>query len=150
MHDEINAPLYDDWVEPKNLDAPPPREGMVQRWIRYAHQGGDDLVNFQTQMRRGWAPRPVSSIPKQYLNFPTVKHDTMGEVVAVGGLVLCEMPEQQALRIRRANRQRAQTLNLAVSDETDRASRIGESRGYARIQRKERITQTKRPPVMAD
>lgn len=143
--------LHDDWTEPKNLDAPPPREGFAQRWVRYATHDGEDLINVQTMMRKGWRPRAVESIPQAFKTFPTTSHASMGDVFAVGGMVLCEMPEQLAMRIRRATRQRTQSLNLAVTDETDRASRIGEARGYARIQRKERVSATgRRPALQAD
>lgn len=142
---DLNGPLHDEWVEPKNLDAPPARPGMVQRWVRYHDRDGDDVVNMQYMMRKGWKPRPIETIPQEFRDYPVIKHANM-DVIAVAGCILCEMPEAQALRIRAAVRQRTRNMDLAVNDETDRASRIGVARGHARIVRNEKISTSRRAP----
>jgi hypothetical protein len=107
--------------------------------------------NFQTQQKKGWRPRKLETVPENFRNFPVLQHSVLGECIAVAGMVLCEMPIAQYQRLQRAKRQRNQTMSLAVADETDRASRYGEQRGYARIKRREKVSVSRRSPtVQAD
>jgi hypothetical protein len=144
--------LHGDVRDPKNLDAPEPRPGFVQRWIRYANADSDDIQNYQLSMRKGWRPRPIESIPQSFKDYPTVDHSSPSGTFAVAGLVLCEMPEQLAARRRRAVKQRTAALNLSVADQTEGASNSGRARGYGGIQRKENIRVTGRrvPAYQAD
>ncbi len=80
------------WQRPSSLDAPPPREGMVQRWIRMTIRGVDDPRNMSRKMREGWNPRPASSIPDTFKHMNS-RQAAQDGVFAVDDLVLCEMPE---------------------------------------------------------
>ena len=42
---DIHAEEAKPWVRPTSLDAPPPRPGFVQRWIRVGMNGKDDPTN---------------------------------------------------------------------------------------------------------
>ena len=47
------------WKPPSLLDAPTPRNGMVQRWVATSIQGRDTPDNVYKRMRAGWNPRPA-------------------------------------------------------------------------------------------
>ena len=50
------------WKPPSLLDAPPPRSGMVQRWVATSIQGRETPDNVYKRMRAGWNPRPSDSV----------------------------------------------------------------------------------------
>lgn len=90
-HDQDRETEVVEWQDPSNLEAPPARPGMVQRWVRASFRTGDDPGNLMRARREGWRPRLVSSVDKSYAP-ATITHKTLGEVIAVEGLILCEMP----------------------------------------------------------
>lgn len=79
----------EEWQPANSLEAPPPRQGMEQRWIRF--QNGDKLDprNWSRKTREGWAPRKVDTVPEGFAP-PTMKHGSSGEVIGVEDLILCE------------------------------------------------------------
>lgn len=81
------------WERGSALDAPPPREGMVQRWIRRSVRGEDDPMNLNRQYRKGWRPRPADTIPEEWKMF-CVKTDSGEGVFAVSDMVLCEIEQE--------------------------------------------------------
>jgi hypothetical protein len=81
------------WMRPSSLEAPPPRPGMVQRWIRVTLRGEDDPRNLNRKTREGWVPRSVSSIPDEWKSMSSSPQGAQDGVFAVDDLVLCEMPE---------------------------------------------------------
>jgi hypothetical protein len=81
------------WVRPSSLDAPPPRPGMVQRWIRTIVRGADDPRNVNQKMREGWRPREISTIPETYL-LNASKADAKAGHFVMDDLLLCEMPQE--------------------------------------------------------
>lgn len=111
---EVRSPVHaesNELSEPSNLDAPEPRAGYVQRWIRIDLRGdGRDAMNYSRAMREGWRPRPLTDIPETF--HPPVKaNGAFTESLVVHDLVLCERPkarDKQAEARRRA-RTRAQT-----------------------------------------
>lgn len=153
--DVVHAPVHPDadggWQEPKNLDAPPPRPGYVQRWIRLDDRGGKDGLNFNNKMREGWRPRALETVPEKYRDFPTLKHSSLGDVIYVGGLVLCEMSVQQAKSRNGQVRHRINRQNRAVETDADETSRVGVRRGMAPIVREEELSESGgRRPVIQD
>ena len=42
------------WSPPSSLDAPPPPEGFVHRWIRESVMGFDDKKNISARLREGF------------------------------------------------------------------------------------------------
>lgn len=91
---ETNAIKY---VNPTNLDAPSPRAGFVQRWIRDGSLDPKDQPHWFKKMREGWRPRAADSIPEsQRAVYPSMKAVDGREVIRVAGLVLCEMPKDVA------------------------------------------------------
>ena len=74
-----------------SLDAPPPQQGMEQRWIRVMLGDKNDVRNWAKQSRYGWTPRKLDTVPSDF-NPPTQQMDALGSVIMVGDLVLCERP----------------------------------------------------------
>lgn len=91
VHEVENTP----WVRPTSLEAPPPRKGFRQRWVRVGSMGQDDPTNTARKFREGWRPRPSDSLPKGY-HAPTISHGKWAGCIGVEGMVLCEMPEKLA------------------------------------------------------
>ena len=78
------------WKPPSLLDAPEPRQGMVQRWIATSIQGKDTPDNVYKRMRAGWNPRPSDTVKDK--RFPTINHGEWTGCIGVEGMLLCEMP----------------------------------------------------------
>ncbi len=93
VHDDL-FPL--NWAPPAELDAPPPRAGMVQRWVRLSLKGQADANNVKAQERQGWRPRTLESVPEgDRRNYPTMKDPrSTGTFLVNKDLVLCEMPKR--------------------------------------------------------
>jgi hypothetical protein len=104
------------WVDPANLDAPPPREGMVQRWIRFESGGRTDAMNASRRVREGWKPRPANTVPRDY-HPPTIQHGRLAGAIGVDGLVLCEMPFEQNERRKEVMRSRIDTQTKAIDEQ---------------------------------
>lgn len=84
----------DEWRPANTLDAPPPRPGMIQRWIRYQSPGPEgnlDAKNWSRATREGWSPRKLGTVPEGF-DAPTAAHAQYGTVISIGDLILCEMP----------------------------------------------------------
>jgi len=116
------------WRDPGNLEMPAARPGFVQRLVRTAFRVGQDPQNWSRAMREGWQPRPMSSVPKEDLP-PTITHATLGSVIGVEGLILCEMPVRIA-------RQRAKFYRNQTAVQTEAIERDihkEERQGYGAI-----------------
>lgn len=81
------------WVRASSLDAPPPRPGMVQRWIRHLIRGDADPRNVSKRTREGWKPRPADTVPEEWKASLGLAESSSG-VLIVDDLMLCEMPEE--------------------------------------------------------
>lgn len=76
---------------PSVLDAPPPRPGMRQRWVRTHLLGQSDPAHVHVRFREGWSPRKADTIPKGF-GVPTLNHGQYEGCIGIEGLILCEMP----------------------------------------------------------
>ena len=81
------------WKPPSLLDAPEPRQGMVQRWIATSIQGKETPDNVYKRMRAGWEPRPADTVKDK--RFPTINHGEWVGCIGVEGMLLCEMPVEK-------------------------------------------------------
>ena len=50
------------WKPASLLDAPPPRPGMVQRWVATSILGKDTPDNVYKRQREGWTPREADTV----------------------------------------------------------------------------------------
>ena len=78
------------WSPPSLLDAPPPPEGFVHRWIRSEVRGFDDRKNISARMREGWELVRKDQYPD--FEAPTVDNGRYEGVFGVGGLLLARIP----------------------------------------------------------
>lgn len=78
------------WVRPSSLDAPPPREGKTQRWVRKSLRGVDDPKNLNRSWREGWRPRPPETLPEEWRIYATFADKSEGMIV-VDDLILMEI-----------------------------------------------------------
>lgn len=121
---DLHAEEAKPWVRGSNLDAPEPRRGFAQRWIRVGSMGKDDPTNTARKFREGWKPRPASSLPKGY-HAPTIQHGKWSGCIGVEGMILCEMPLK--IRDKRNAHYQAKTQNVtdAIATELQQQSRPG-------------------------
>ena len=85
------------WKQPTELEAPEPRDGYTQRWIRIRHGNTEDAKNSMKKFREGWLPRELQTVPAGYAP-PTFLHSKLGELIGVDDLILCEMPIKKAMQ----------------------------------------------------
>lgn len=121
---DIHAAESKPWVRPTSLEAPAPRTGFVQRWIRVGTGNSDDPTNTARKFREGWKPRPASSIPSSY-HAPTIQHGKWVGCIGVEGMLLCEMPETMVKK--RADHYAARTdlVTNTIAAELQKQSRPG-------------------------
>ncbi len=103
-----------EWVRPSQLEAPEPRPGYRQKWIRMALHGKEEPHHVANRTREGWEPRKADTAP----DFPSSKEG----LIETGGLILCEMPEPMVEQ-RNAYYQRKNELqNSAVEQDLNRVA----------------------------
>lgn len=137
---------------PTHLDAPPPRPGYVQRWVRSEFRTENDNLNWQAKLREGWAPRDPKTVPG-HLYFFGQTSKTGQDVIRVGGMILMECPEAKVRLKREAIREAVRRQEQSVSMDTDKASREGRAVGAHPIIREETTEVSRghrRPPTLAD
>lgn len=92
-HQVERVDAADSWSRPTNLDAPPQRPGMKQRWIRVKLGDKTDTKRIRRALTEGWRPRPPDSVPKGF-SPETVSFEGIGNVISADDMVLMEMPLQ--------------------------------------------------------
>ena len=159
MHDTRDAEVRDvprtssaeiEYRPPMNLDAPEPRPGMAQRWVRSSFRDGDDTLNYQARVGEGWRPRDPNSVPDHEARFRPLNNKA--DMITVGGLILMEIDEARLAAKRRWIHQESRKIEQSVSQDTDRASQVGVARGVDPIERKHetRVSTGRRPPTLDD
>lgn len=80
------------WERGSNLAAPQARPGFVQQWIRIDLGGQEDRANLSKKLGpERWKPRRKETFEAS--DTPTMtKHQTLGDILVVAGMVLCERP----------------------------------------------------------
>ena len=105
------------WKPPSLLDAPDPRQGMVQRWIATSIQGKDTPDNVYKRMRAGWEPRPSDTVKDK--RFPTINHGQWAGCIGVEGMLLCEMPVEKHRAMKNYYSGKNAEQNESVSHDLD-------------------------------
>ena len=78
------------WKPPSLLDAPPPPDGFVHRWIRAEMLGQDDKPNFTKRIREGYEPVRADEYPN--FECAVIDDGKWKGVIGVGGLILARLP----------------------------------------------------------
>jgi hypothetical protein len=139
------------WRRPGSLDAPPPRPGMAQRWVRAETRAESDNLNWQSKYREGWRPRDPGTVPDCEALYNTSNH--LGTAaIRVGGLILMEMPIERVSAKKRAIRDIINRQEESVAMETAKISNEGMKAGFAPIVREEKaeVSTGRRPPTLTD
>lgn len=139
------------WVNPSNLDAPRPRDGYVQRWIRDGIGNESDNLNWMRKMREGWSPRDPATIPPAERNlYPSAKLANGLDVIRVAGLVLCEMPRQVAMQRRLAVEDSIKRQRAALPDSVEQLSKQERSLGPVKVEEETRVVRGRQPATMVE
>lgn len=109
------------WEAPTSLKAPTPRAGFVQRWIRVGMFGNDDATNAARKAREGWRPRMLDTVPAGF-TLPSISHGQWAGCIGVEGMILCEMPEQLAVKRRTAIRAKTDNITESLATELQQQS----------------------------
>lgn len=89
------------------LDAPPPRPGMEQRWVRVKMGGKEDPENLSKARGQGWQPRTLDTVSEEFAP-PTMEYGQLGTVIAVRDLMLCERDKRYGQSRRKYMREKHQ------------------------------------------
>lgn len=110
-----------EWRRHSDLDAPPAREGYVNRFIRIRLGTVRDTARLRNALREGWSPVKASSVSGRSL--PTINLDQFGEVIGVEDLILCEMPERMHKQRKKFYRDKQRRQNRAIERQLKGVSR---------------------------
>ena len=101
------------WRPPSSLDAPPPPEGYVHRWIRESVMGFDDKKNLSARLREGFELVRADECPD--FEAPTVQDGKHAGIIGVGGLVLARFPveslDERTTHFRKAARDQMEAVD---------------------------------------
>ena len=103
------------WQPPSSLDAPPPPEGYVHRWIRESVMGFDDKKNLSARLREGFELVRADESPD--FESPTVQDGKHAGVIGVGGLLLARFPIESKKERDNYFRGKTQDQMLAVDND---------------------------------
>lgn len=139
VHDEGDADYDDDWSVPTLLEAPEPRPGHVQRWVRTYVGNNPDNRNYQRAHRLGWQPRKADTVPK-HIRPPTIAHGEFKDYIVVEGMVLMERSTAMHKRHRAATRAKTRRLEEAVQQNLETVHRPGDAFGKPTLRNKSHVT----------
>lgn len=103
----------DAWVPESALPKPNPRPGIRHRWIRIATRDKADTRNVSKRFREGWVPSKAVEYPE--LRLMSEVDSRFPEGIEIGGLLLCEIPEETANARNRYYSNEAETQKESAS-----------------------------------
>ncbi len=136
----------DAWKSPMNLQAPPPRPGYTQRWVRVAVQSEADVSNMARSFRQGFRPRRIDTVEDRSA-YSSISHGEHAGVIGVHGMILCERPVTVDKRHREYIRSRTDLQSQAVISDLEKVERKDMPISIEMTSRTER---GKRPKVAPD
>jgi hypothetical protein len=136
------------WTQPASLEAPPPRKGMVQRWIRVGSLGKDDATNASRKFREGWVPRKANSVPPDF-PLPHIDNGKFAGCIGIEGMVLCEMTIDRNNQRNKYFQGRRDRMTDAINQQIAQSNqRIGS--GFGQIVKEERSVPVREVAVQSD
>jgi hypothetical protein len=146
-----SAPLT--WQEPTNLDAPAPRQGFVQRWVRDLVAADSRDSNWAKRYAEGWRPREPETVGDTYRYMIGRSSGGQG-VLRIGNNVLCEMRVEAAQQRAAFYRNKLEVqMRSAGADDMSAAAAAGRKVGMKPITSQVEDVRpggTRVPPVMTD
>lgn len=110
-----------EWRRYSDLDAPPARDGYVNRFIRIRLGTVRDTARLRNAIREGWRPVKASSVSDRSL--PTINIDQWGDVIGVEDLILCEMRDSVHLQRKKFYAAKKRRQNAAIERQLKGVSR---------------------------
>lgn len=108
-----DSELPTSWKRPSQLDAPEPRPGYVQRWVRYRMGNQEDADNLDKMLDQGW--RPVKrSAAKRVHELTADLRGKYGQYIVKRGLILMELPEKLAAERNKHYRRKLRQMTDAI------------------------------------
>lgn len=104
----------DDWSPEPYTSAPPPREGMEQRWARCRLGPHDDIKNILKKRQAGWVPRPADTVPPAFLSMVT-RFGDQGNVIGNHDSILMERPIFIGERMRAFINKKSDRLHASIA-----------------------------------
>lgn len=144
----VHEPSDQPWVRPASLEAPPPRKGMVQRWIRVGVRGKDDATNASRKFREGWQPRKADTVPTDF-PLPRIESGRFAGCIGVEGSILCEMPVERNEQRNKYYADIRDRATQAINDQLENASAQA-GHGFGRISKVEKTTPAREVAVADD
>lgn len=135
------------WTPPSTMDAPPPREGFVQRWVSTSILGQEVPHHTIKRFREGWEPRPADTVPPEF-PVPTIEHGKYEGCIGVEGSILCEMPKEVCESRTKYFHDKTNDAMEFVDSQLDNAESSGNTR--IRRQRKTEVSVGRQIEVMDD
>lgn len=114
-HTRAKSSKSQPWRPPSTLDAPPPPEGFVHRWIRESVMGYDDKKNLSARLREGFELVRADEYPD--FEAPTIQDGKHAGVIGVGGLVLARFPDEMREQRNDYYRERTKDQMTAVDND---------------------------------
>jgi len=114
-HTRAKSSKSQPWRPPSTLDAPPPPEGFVHRWIRESVMGYDDKKNLSARLREGF--ELVRADEYSDFDAPTIQDGKHAGVIGVGGLVLARFPDEMREQRNDYYRERTRDQMTAVDND---------------------------------
>lgn len=114
-HTRAKSSKSQPWRPPSTLDAPPPPEGFVHRWIRESVMGYDDKKNLSARLREGFELVRADEYPD--FEAPTIQDGKHAGVIGVGGLVLARFPDEMREQRNDYYRERTRDQMTAVDND---------------------------------
>lgn len=146
VHKKSEAP----WTRAESLEAPDPRPGMRQKWVRTSVYGKEDMTNVMRKQREGWAPRRPDTVPKNF-PVPTIQHGRLGDCIAVEGMILMEMPVTRVAARNKFFDAKKKLMTSAIEREINEASQsVRRGGGFGAIKKAERSTPMREVRVAPD
>lgn len=104
------------WTRPSSNDAPPPRSGMRQRWIRYKTGNQEDTDNLDKALDQGW--RPVKRSRRSQVHELTADSGgKFGQYIVKRGRILMEVPVQTVTERNRFYRDKQKRMNQGIDED---------------------------------
>lgn len=137
-HNELFERVDEDqpYIRPTSLEAPTPRSGFKQRWIRVGMGQNEDAKNLARKLREGWRARRSETVSKAF-HVPRISGGKFSGTIMVEGMLLCEMPLKLAKKRAEMISKETNTRTQAVNEGLMRVNQ-GSGGGFGPIKKGER------------
>lgn len=150
---EMEAPDAGDWEPTPFTAAPPPRDGMEQRWVRCRIGGTEDVQNVLKRQQQGWTPRPADTLPPGFAGMGQKfdKLPDLGNIIGNQDCVLMERPEELGRKVKAYYARQTGRLRESIADFVgDRLPRQHGTSGGTVDELDLQVTTGRRPQIAPD